>query len=90
MYKKCCELCFRELYMKSPKAARHWLDLCSLEWAPARPFHIAKETDNIHLLESMGFIITFETDRHIFYRLQGVYDDFVCVHPEQHSLLKNV
>jgi hypothetical protein len=72
----CCDSCFALLAQQSTKAAKLWMDLCSIYNEERHPFGlIMDESPHFRMLELQGFITTTETDMMIKVKVHGLHND---------------
>jgi hypothetical protein len=70
----CCDQCFESIGKRSVKAARLWLELCSLHSFSNGIFSIAQfASKELIELEKMGFILTHEIKDSLLVRMQGYH-----------------
>jgi hypothetical protein len=72
----CCNHCFEEIAKRDTRAARMWLDLCSVYHAVQGVFAIKDIEDRpLRFLERGGFVTSTEDGSHIAIRVNGYFLD---------------
>ena len=87
----CCDQCFEGIGKKNGRAARLWMDLCTM-WMNCGGTFTMKTVDfpELRLLEEQGFLVSTETPFGIAIRINGhmsCYDgqQFFCIKAGQHD-----
>ncbi len=84
----CCEKCFEVVGKKSTKAARLWMELCAFQMNSGEIMCLSNcdwnEFDELFILESLGYLVSTETEEDVSFKLNGhlkTEDDehFFCV-----------
>ncbi len=71
----CCDRCFGMIARQDTRAARLWLDLCTVH-NPSSVFGLViKEDHSLRLLETLGFITTTETPLMLIVKVHHFHPD---------------
>ena len=67
----CCERCFESIALISPRAAKLWMDFCAYHLELGIVALDEKKLPEVELLESLGFLLTTDTDDLTLIRVEG-------------------
>lgn len=72
----CCDFCFEKIAKKNSTAASLWLDLCELQDTCYILGVMVPDNHLLHLLETMGFITTTETEDMLLMKVHGKEEEY--------------
>lgn len=71
-YFVCCEQCFESICRESTRAAKLWMDYCAHQLSVGQIVELEdRDSPEIQKLETMGFIVSTETDTRLLVRVNG-------------------
>jgi len=71
-YFVCCEKCFEKISRRSTNAAKWWMDLCTTHLNNSeKTITVIGDNPNLRLLETLGFLVSTETDDCIYINVKG-------------------
>ncbi len=87
----CCEKCFDDIGRRNNRAARLWMELCSLTLSKGEIIHLpTQDFPELRDLEMMGFVVSTERTLIISLRIVGHIktedgQDFFCIKEGRHD-----
>jgi len=90
-YFVCCEQCFEVIGKRNTRAARLWMDLCSMILESGEPvFFLSSDFPELRVLETLGFLVSTDLDDSLAIRIHGHMstldgEHFFCVKEGRHE-----
>ncbi len=88
----CCEKCFEAIGKRSTRAAKMWMDVCTMRLQYGQPFRLkTARSSELRILETMGFLVsTDEEEDCIAVRVNGHMtteedEHFFCIKGGKHE-----
>ena len=88
----CCAICYEIIASENEKTAELWIDLCGHSIRQGNRLRFRTEyafNDELQILEDYGFVITHETDKELWLKMNGCllddsYTPCFCLDQENH------